>query len=141
MPWLFLLLPWVELWTLIELGSRTSALTALAYVFLAFVVGMALIRRQGLVLLRQMQQQNGASMLGPQMLMDDLALVSCGLLLMIPGLVTDFMALLFLIGPLRRRLLGNRVEVHQSYSNPRQHGDAQGGEQVTLEGEFKRLDD
>lgn len=139
MPWIFLLLPWVELWTLIELGSRTSALTALAYVLLTLVLGMSLIRRQGVSVLRQLQQQGGGSFIGPQLLMDDLALVSCGLLLAVPGLVTDVLAVLFLIGPLRRRLLGSRIEVintgFQSSAAP------SGEEKVTLEGEFKRLDD
>ena len=103
MPWLFLLLPWIELWTLIELGSATSALTALAQVFLTLMFGLGLVRRQGLQMLGEMQRQGG--MFGPQMLMDDLSVVSCGLLLMVPGLVTDTLGVVLLIGPLRRRLM------------------------------------
>jgi UPF0716 protein FxsA len=136
MPWIFLLLPWIELWTLIELGAATSALTALAWVFLSLMLGLGLIRRQGMQLLAEMQQQSGGRILSPQLLMDDLGLVSSGLLLMIPGLITDTLAVVFLIGPLRRRLLraGRRdAEVHTS-ATPNE-------ERVTLEGDFRRLDD
>jgi len=42
-----LLLPWLELFTLIELGIRTSALTALAWVLATLLLGLALLQRQG----------------------------------------------------------------------------------------------
>ena len=47
MRFLVFLLPWLELFTLIELGIETSALTALGYVLLTFVLGMAILQRQG----------------------------------------------------------------------------------------------
>lgn len=140
MPLIFLLLPWLELWTLIELGSSTSALTAMLYVLATLMLGAALIRHQGVALLRQMQAQAGSGrMLGPQLLMDDLALVSCGLLLMIPGLITDLLAVVFLIGPLRRRLLGvwQRPDAVVEEPHTRPQGPSQRGP-VTLEGEFER---
>ena len=42
------LLPWLELFTLIQLGIETSALTALLYVLFTFMLGVAVLRRQGL---------------------------------------------------------------------------------------------
>jgi len=138
---LILLFPWLELWTLIELGARTSALTALAYVFATLVLGIAMIRRQGLTLLQQMQRDAEVGFFSPRLLMDDLALVSAGLLFMVPGIITDVMALLVLIGPLRRRLLGlGRWQVHTTHTRTGgPSGDAD--DPVTLEGEFRRLDD
>ena len=44
----FLLLPWLELFTLIQLGIETSALTALGYVFLTFLAGLFVLRIQGM---------------------------------------------------------------------------------------------
>jgi len=134
MRWIFLLLPWIELWTLIELGAATSGLTALAWVFLSLMLGLSLIRRQGMQMLSEMQRQDGVRMLGPQLLADELALVSSGVLLMVPGLITDSLALLFLIGPLRRRVLRAGRWDEQPPS-------PDGGEHVTLEGDFRRLDD
>ena len=51
-----MLLPWLELFTLIQLGIKTSALTALAYVLFTVLLGMAVFkiamfkaRRDGLI--------------------------------------------------------------------------------------------
>jgi len=43
MGFLIMLLPWLELLTLVELGILTSALTVLVYVFVTVVVGMAIL--------------------------------------------------------------------------------------------------
>ena len=145
MPWIFLLLPWIELWTLIELGSEIGGFAALLYVFATLALGLSLLRRQGLAMARKMQQEYGGRMLGPQLLMDDMAIVSCGLLLMIPGLITDFLGLLCLVGPLRRRLLAllgggpASAATHDSRGNFGSGQPPAGGD--TLEGEFRRLDD
>jgi UPF0716 protein FxsA len=149
MPWIFILLPWIELWTLIELGSEIGGLAAILYVFATLVLGLSLLRRQGLAMARKMQQEYGGRFLGPQLLMDDMAIVSCGLLLMVPGLITDFLGLLCLVGPLRRRLLGlisGNSDVHRngmgdSHSDPHAGGQQHPKSSDTLEGEFRRLDD
>ena len=150
MRWIFLLLPWLELWTLIELGAATSALTALGWVFLSLVLGLTMIRRQGLNMLQQMQREADSGFFTPRLLMDDLALVSSGLLLMVPGLITDCMAVVMLIGPLRRKLLGLgrwQVEVEGASFTARPRsadgagGPQQPGQPTTLEGDFRRLDD
>ena len=142
MPWIFLLLPWIELWTLIELGSATSGLFALGYVFLTMVVGVGLIRRQGEGMMARIQQQQAqGGILSPAWMMEDLALVGSGLLLMIPGMVTDFLAIIFAIGPARRglgRLLG--IKTVQTQSTMREQGPDSEPSQ-TIEGEFRRLDD
>ena len=149
MPWLFLLLPWIELWTLIELGSEIGGLSAVLYVFATLVLGLSLLRRQGLAMARKMQQEYGGRFIGPQLLMDDMAIVSCGLLLMVPGLITDILGLLCLVGPLRRRLLGlisgnsDARYSHTGGDSPHRHAGAPRNPKSgdTLEGEFKRLDD
>jgi UPF0716 protein FxsA len=141
MPWIFLLLPWLELWTLIELGSATSGLTAMAYVFVTLAVGITLIRRQGEGMMSRLREQAQDGLFNPEWLVDDLALVGAGVLLMIPGLITDSLALIFLIAPLRRglgRLLG--VKMVQSGQSA-QFRSTDSEEQVTLEGEYRRVDD
>ena len=106
MQWIFLLFPLLELWTLIELGSAYGAMVAIGWVVLTIVLGLSLIRRQGLSMIRQIQREAEGGLVGARLLGDDIAVVTSGLLLMIPGLVTDVLAVLVLIGPLRRRLLG-----------------------------------
>jgi UPF0716 protein FxsA len=125
-----------------------------------------MLRRQGLAIVRKMQREQGTGFIGPQLLLDDMAIVSSGLLLMVPGLITDTLALLCLVGPLRRRVLAlfgvNPVAgtTHRRFDSvtpdrqqsgtgrpasgrPASGRPASGRPAVgdTLEGEFRRLDD
>ncbi len=146
MRWFFLVLPWLELFTLIQLGSEIGALSALAYVFLTLFLGITIIRLQGMELVSRLRSQQANGVVVGQLLSDDLSLGLAGLLLLIPGLVTDCLAVLVLIGPLRRRVVdwfrGGRSRSqngrwdadHTASSRPQ-------GPNQPLEGEFRRLDD
>lgn len=145
MQWIIFLFPWVELWTLIELGGEVGGFTAVLYVFGTFMLGLSMIRRRGIALMRQMQQEQGRVFIGPQLLADETALIGAGLLLMIPGLITDALALICLVGPLRRRLMAlfgiQRPEVLYSFDNPREPGSGSDHPNEPIEGDFRRLDD
>ena len=138
MRWLFLLLPWIELFTLIRLGASIGALSTLLYVFATLVLGLSLMRLQGMEVLSRLQQAQLGWSVPPRELIDEMAVGMAGLLLAIPGLVTDALGLLVLIGPLFRRLTGQS-------QGPRPPGDGSTGPRPgagdTLEGEFRRLDD
>ena len=143
MNWLIFLFPWLELWTLIQLGVETSALTAIGWVFLSLVLGVTLIRRQGLTMIRQLQAENESGLITPRLLGDDLAVITSGLLLMVPGLITDCMALIVLIGPLRRGLLKlgpSRYRTEAHFTTRTRPGQAP-EHKVTIEGDFRRIDD
>ncbi len=149
MQWFFLLFPFLELWTLIELGAATSPLLAIGWVVLGIVLGMSMIRRQGLNMIRQAQRDAEGGFITPRFLGDDLAVVTSGFLLMVPGLVTDLLALIVLVGPLRRALLGIApVEVRRQASfraEFRSRADsgqaARADDNVTIEGDFQRVED
>lgn len=132
-----LLLPWLELFTLIELGINTSALTALAYVLATALTGLAILQRQGRGMLETLRQGRVGVFPGPDLLLDDLSMAFCGLLLIFPGMITDVIALLVAIGPLRRRLL--RVFSRSRGIDSAGGHNPGGGE--TIEGEYRRLDD
>lgn len=133
----FLLLPWLELFTLIQLGIETSALTALLYVLVTLVLGMAIIRHQGMSLFTRMQDLQAGRVLGQQLLLDGMAVGIAGLLLMVPGLISDFFAIIVLIGPLRRRLgrwlMGPQPEPYVPQRDV--------SSESPIEGDFRRLDD
>ena len=134
---IIMLLPWLELFTLIQLGIETSALTALAYVAVTFIAGVALLRRQGQGMFERLRQTQQGAVIGPQMLMDDMALGLAGLLLIFPGMLTDLAALVVVIGPLRRRLgraLG--APEPEPYVPERDSNTS-----VTIEGSYRRLDE
>jgi UPF0716 protein FxsA len=134
-----MILPWLELFTLIELGVKTSALTALSYVFATLLLGIAILRRQGRGMLERLRQGQDGSVIGPQLLVDDVAMGFAGVLLMIPGMITDLVACIVVIGPLRRRLArmlsGPQPE---AYIPERDEGSRS---HETLEGIFRTVDD
>ena len=134
---LIALLPWLELFTLIDLGIKTSALTAIAYVLLTLMLGMAILQRQGRGMFERLRESQQGRLVGPQLLLDDMALGLAGVLLMIPGLISDFAAIIVVIGPLRRRLatwiLGPQPEPYAPERDQSGH--------VTLEGQYRRVDD
>ncbi len=59
MRFAIIILPWLELFTLIELGVKTSALTALAYVFATLLLGIAILQRQGRGMFERLQTRPG----------------------------------------------------------------------------------
>ena len=141
MQTLLLLLPWLELFTLIQLGIQTSALTALAYVFLTFVLGLMVLRHQGMGMFERMREQQMGQVVGPQLLLDDMAVGFAGLLLMIPGILTDVAAVIVAIGPLRRQLVRwlHRGERPDPYREPPRSDNPR--DSVTLEGDYNRVDE
>ena len=130
---IILLLPWLELFTLIQLGVETSALTALGYVLLTAVAGMWLLRRQGEGMFQRLREAQQGAVLGPQLLLDDMAVGLAGLLLIVPGMISDVAALLVLVGPLQRWLGGAQPQ-------PFRPENEKSGP-TTLEGEYRRLDE
>jgi len=134
---LIILLPWLELFTLIQLGIKTSALFALGYVLLTLLLGVAILQRQGRGMFERLRQSQQGRLVGPQLLLDDMALGLAGVLLMIPGMISDLAALVVIIGPLRRRLatwiFGARPEPYAPERDVADH--------VTIEGQYRRVDD
>lgn len=133
----------MELFTLIQLGGRIGAVEAMLYVLATFFLGLAILRAQGMEIVNKLRAaQGGAAVIPQQLLGDELALGLAGLLLMVPGLITDFLAIIVLLGPLRRRIfaaLGGTVHTATYQSQSRPQDQMRPGDPI--EGEFRRLDD
>jgi UPF0716 protein FxsA len=143
MRWIILLLPWIELFTLIRLGMQIGALATVLYVFATLMLGLSIMRLQGMEVLSRLRDAQMGWSIPPQLLVDELALGLAGLLLAIPGLVTDVLALLVLAGPLLRRLFRGGAAPPGGPGGDRGPGsraDSDGGH-TTVEGEYRRLDD
>jgi len=133
--WIIALYPWLELWSLIELGVAKGLLTVVLWVVLTFTVGGVLIRRAGANSLARLQLARLEGQLSQQFLGDDMALAVAGLLLVIPGLVSDVFAGVILIGPLRRGVLTLLV----SRLARREDRAANDSEKVIIDGEFEEV--
>ena len=100
-----LALPFVEIAGFVVIGGRIGVLATLAWVVLTAMLGLALIRRQGLDALGRARAalRRGES---PTAELADAALVSlAGVLLLLPGFVTDAFGLVLALPPVRRRIV------------------------------------
>ena len=144
MRWIVFLYPWLELWSLLSLGSRTSAGMAFLWVLSAGVLGVMLIRVAGAQTLGQLRTAQQSGSLQAQLLQNNVALAIVGLLLLIPGMVSDALAMLLLIRPLRR-LIYRSVAPSEGFSGAfgggfqHTHQTHQGDDGVTLEGEYEQV--
>ncbi|MFT6052882.1 MAG: UPF0716 protein FxsA [Halioglobus sp.] len=133
---MLLALPWLELFTLIQLGVETSALTAVFYVLVTFSLGVTVIRRQGMGMFQQLRETQEGKIIGPALFRDHMAVGLAGLLLIFPGMISDFVALFVMIGPVRRTVIrwwGGDAPQPYSPDSPSAKGDV-------IEGEFTRVD-
>lgn len=134
----FLLVPLLEIYLLIEIGSVIGAAWTVAGVVGTAVVGAALVRRQGLAALARFRSATEAGELPAITIIEGLALLVAGALLLTPGFFTDAIGFVLLTPPLRqiliRRWFSGRVE---SMGSATQRKPDSG----VVEGEFRRLDD
>ena len=141
MRWLVFLYPLLELWSLLALGSRTRAGTALLWGLGAGVLGMMMMRVAGAQTLGQLRTAQQSGSLQAQLLQDHVALAIVGLLLLIPGMVSDLLAALVLIRPLRGliyRAVAPSGGVSGAFNGGFEHNH-QGEEGVTVEGEYEQV--
>lgn len=104
---LFLLLaivPAVELYLLLQVGSVLGAAPTLLLILLTGAFGASLARREGLGVLQQLQGDLARGLPPADRLVEGLLVLVGGLLLLTPGILSDAAGLLLLIGPVRRAL-------------------------------------
>lgn len=105
---LILLLPILELWLMIEIGGEVGALAVVLWLLAMIVVGTNLLRYLGASsMLQAAQSVRSGGAMPAQTLADGLFKAVGAVLLIIPGFITDLMALLCFI-PLVRGLLLKR---------------------------------
>lgn len=114
---LFLVVPLIELYVLIQVGQEIGALWTIGLLVLVSVIGAWLAKREGVGVWLRMQEQVASGRMPGVELVDAFLILLAGALLLTPGFVTDVLAVVLLIPPtralarrvLRRTLLG-RVE-------------------------------
>jgi UPF0716 protein FxsA len=157
----FIVVPVVDLMLLVKIGQGIGVLGTVALVLGTALTGAFIISRQSLAVVSRTMEalSEGRPPLEP--VLDGLALLLAGALLVTPGLITDLAALVLLVPPLRRviaraamRWLVRRARLHiethgfetdgfdgrgrSGPRGPRRPGFAEG---PVIEGEFKRVDE
>jgi UPF0716 protein FxsA len=98
---LFVVLPILELWLLIQVGSKIGALSTIILVFLTAIVGSWLLRQQGLKTLMSARSKMEAGQLPAKEMAEGICLAVGGALLLTPGFITDAIGLACLIPGIR----------------------------------------
>jgi UPF0716 protein FxsA len=140
---LLLLLPAAEIAVFIQVGSRIGVGPTLLLVLVSAVVGVSLVRRQGLATAARVQALSAKGESPALGLLEGLALLGAGVLLIIPGFLTDIVAFVLLIPPLRRGIIRLYMRRHAvSAATSWQHNGAAkpASGQTPLEGESRRED-
>jgi UPF0716 protein FxsA len=97
----FIVMPLIELYVAIQVGSQIGALNTIGLLIALSVIGAWLVKRQGLGLARRVQQQVRAGHAPTKELVDGALLLVAGVLMFAPGFVSDAIGILLLIPPIR----------------------------------------
>ncbi|VAX14559.1 FxsA protein [hydrothermal vent metagenome] len=101
---LFLSIPVIEIYLLIRVGEVIGAIPTIFMVVFTAVLGVTLLRWQGLVTLTEVQAAMARGELPAMALLEGALLLIAGALLLTPGFFTDTIGFVLLIPPLRRSL-------------------------------------
>ncbi|MFB6241295.1 MAG: FxsA family protein [Candidatus Nanosalina sp.] len=104
-----LILPFVDFYILVQVAGKIGFWNTLGIILLTGVAGAEIVRREGRYVLRKIQSSVTAGEMSRNALEIGL-LVLGGLLLIIPGLITDGLGFLMIVRPVRERIaarLGN----------------------------------
>ncbi|MDQ6987342.1 MAG: FxsA family protein [Mariprofundaceae bacterium] len=110
---MFILVPLLELWVLIEVGSGIGGLPTIALCLLTAALGGFLIRWQGMSTLIDAQKRMLHGEAPIEHGLHGLMIAFSGILLFIPGFITDAIGFLLLFPPFRRLLIKRLIPVRQ----------------------------
>lgn len=136
---LFLGIPLLEIYLLIEVGSVIGAIATVFMVVFTAVLGAMLLKAQGLSTLRRVQEATARGEVPAIEMLEGFCLLIGGALLLTPGFLTDFVGFLCLITPLRRAAIKFWLRRHMR--PPPGPGPRSDDSSRTIEGECWRDDD
>ncbi len=105
---LFTVVPALELFLLLQIGSLLGPTATFLLILLTGVVGAWLARREGVGVLMDLRRELDRGLPPGDRLMEGVMVLAGGLLLVTPGVVTDLVGF-SLIFPVTRRLLAPRL--------------------------------
>ena len=94
---LFLIIPMVELFLLIEIGKAIGTLEVILLTIATGIAGAALAKSQGLSILRKIQKEMAEGRIPAANFIDGLMILIGGIFLLTPGVLTDAIGFLCLI--------------------------------------------
>ncbi|WP_428608508.1 FxsA family protein [Sedimenticola sp.] len=102
---LFVGIPLVELYFLIEVGSQIGALPTIFLTVFTAVLGGALVRLQGFSTAMRVRAGMDRGEMPAIEMLEGVVLLLSGILLLLPGFFTDIVGFLCLVPPVRRAMI------------------------------------
>ena len=115
---LFIVVPFAEIYVLLQVGHAIGVVNTLGLLILVSVVGAWLAKREGLGVIRRMQRSIEAGRVPGAELVDGFLILFAAALMLTPGFLTDIVAIFLLLPPVRvvvrrelRRRVARRIEI------------------------------
>jgi len=145
---IFVVVPIIEIALFIQAGEWFGLGPTLATIVLTAVIGVSLLRQQGLSTLYKAQQKMSQGEIPAMEMVEGIMLAVAGALLITPGFFTDTIGFLLLVPILRQFLfttiLQNKVNLYvqsKSASFDEQQFNTSDSPRRTIDGEYKNTDD
>jgi UPF0716 protein FxsA len=110
---LFLVVPLVELYVIIQVGQAIGALNTVGILLLDSLIGGWLMKREGLAVFRRLQAKLEHGEVPGSELVDAFLILFGGALMLTPGFLSDLIGMALLLPPVRivvRRVLARRFK-------------------------------
>lgn len=145
LPLIFIAVPLAEIALLIKIGEIIGVLPTIALVVATAVVGVALIKRQGVATLLRAKETLDAGGIPVEAAVEGVCLLIAGAFLLTPGLITDTAGFLLLVPAFRRALARRGLGWMQRSENVHMHvygrdGRGPQGPAPTIEGDYERVE-
>ena len=131
---LIILVPIVEIYLFIKVGSIIGAFTTISLIFLTAILGVYYVKYEGFNTLRSGISQLVKNETPFYEILSGAALAFSALLLILPGFVTDFIGLILVFPITRKLILGSLSKKYESKNKKSKNKNF-------IEGEFEDIED
>ena len=127
-----ILIPVIEIYLLIKIGSEIGAVTTILLIFSTAIVGVYYAKYEGLNTLKSGFIQLNKNEVPTYQVLSGAAIAFAALLLIIPGFVTDILGFL-MIFPTSRKFIFTKIIKNQNFKKEQKNN--------FIDGEFEDIDD
>ena len=131
---LIILIPAIEIYLFIKIGSQIGAITTILLIFSTAIIGIYYAKYEGLNILKSGFIQLSKNEAPTYEMISGAAIAFAAVLLIIPGFATDILGF-FLIFPLSRKLFFNKLKNRINKKNNFTH------KNDFIDGDFEDIDD
>ncbi len=143
MPLLFLatiiMVPYLEFLVFVEVADEIGGLTALMLTILTAVLGIFIIRQEGIQVLANLKNTVDRGESPVSELIHGFFLAIAGFFFLLPGFITDSIAILLAIAPIRAMLGNMMVKAGKRNYENRPRSSFSGG--IIIDGEYKETEE